>query len=180
MTETITIQGYEFPVQPRYKAGHTLTDLEAEALNQAYWDNLRNNFTNKVKAAKSQSGGLSEATHQDLVRQFEGYAQDYQFGQRRAAADPIYAQIEAQAVSLARTAIRDAMRQQGQKDAYSAEEIEAAAHDLVGTDPSFREKAQKAVEERRANAEAALRALLRPAGQNGTEADNSGQSGQSA
>jgi hypothetical protein len=67
------------------------------------------------------------------------------------------------------------MRQQGQKDAYTAEEIEAAAHDLVQTDPSFRQKAQKAVEERRANAEAALRALQRPAGQSGTNADNSGQ-----
>jgi hypothetical protein len=42
---TITIQGYEFPVHPRYKAGHTLSEPEAEALNQALWDNLRNNFT---------------------------------------------------------------------------------------------------------------------------------------
>jgi hypothetical protein len=46
---TITIQGYEFPVHPRYKAGHTLSEPEAEALNQALWDNLRNNFTNKIK-----------------------------------------------------------------------------------------------------------------------------------
>jgi hypothetical protein len=159
---TITIQGYEFPVHPRYKAGHTLSETEADALNQAYWDNLRNNFTSKVKAAKAQSGDLSEATLKDLIRQFEGYAQEYQFGQRRTAADPINAQVDAQALSLARTAIRDVMRQQGKKDAYTAEQVEAAAHELVGNDPTFRQKAEKAVAERRANAEAALRALQQP------------------
>jgi hypothetical protein len=181
MSETITIQGYEFPVQPRYNAGHTLSETEAEALNQAYWDNLRNNYTAKVKAAK-QNGSLSEEAHRDLIRQFEGYAQDYQFGQRRTAADPVHAQVEAQALSLARTAIRDVMRDQGKKDAYTAEQIEEAAADLIESDPSFRQKAEAAVRERRANADAALRALQSggtgQTGQNRTSPANSGQTGQ--
>jgi hypothetical protein len=158
MSETITIQGYEFPVTRRYEAGHKLDEVEADALNQAYWDNLRNNFTGKVKAAK-QGGALSDAALNDLISQFQGYSQEYQFGNRRSSADPTIAQVEAQALTLARTAIRDVMREQGKKDAFTAEQIEAAAIDLVEGDPTFRQKAQAAVAERKANAQRALQAL---------------------
>ena len=80
---TITIQKQLFNVPNRYAAGHVLTEGEANALNQTYHENLRNNFAGRVK-----EGG----DHATLQTELDAYAASYQFGERRGvSADAVLA-----------------------------------------------------------------------------------------
>ena len=69
-TQAITIAGARFTVPLRYAEGHVLTAGEANALNQTYLENCRNNLSGKAK-----DGTLT----QEIVDQ---YAASYVFGQR--------------------------------------------------------------------------------------------------
>ena len=69
-TQTITIAELQFTVPLRYAEGHVLTAGEANALNQTYLENCRNNLSGRAK-----DGTLT----QEIVDQ---YAASYVFGQR--------------------------------------------------------------------------------------------------
>lgn len=132
MTQTITISGRPFTVAPRYAEGHILTANEASALNQTYFENLRNNFAGKAK-----DGGSQE--------EFDTYASSYQFGVRSGGGgsrDP----IEVEAMALARDAVRKGIVAAGKKIAdFSAKAISEAAAKLLDRNPVYREKAAERV-----------------------------------
>lgn len=135
-SQTITIAEKSFEVTPRYAEGHTLTANEASALNQTYFENLRNNFAKKAK-----DGG----TQADL----DAYAASYKFGERTGGGsrDP----IEAEAMNLARDAIKRSITAKGGKISdYTAAAISNAAAKLVDSKPEYREKAKERVEQAKA------------------------------
>jgi hypothetical protein len=162
-TDMITIQGHDFPVSPRYEEGHQLTEVEADVLNQTYYENLRNNFAGRIKAARKEhnveEGTLPEHIYQSLQGDFLTYAKEYEFGVRRTSTGPGADPVRAAALTMARTAIKDALRGAKKLKDTPTEAIEAAAERLVASNPQFLEKARVAVEERRKNADAALQAL---------------------
>lgn len=140
MSHTITISGKAFNVEPRYAEGHVLTANEASALNQTYFENLRNNFAGKAKEGADQA-------------QFDEYVQSYQFGVRAAGGsrDP----VESEAMELARESVRDAIRRMGKKLAdFKASQISAAAEKLLASDKGaeLRQIARDRVEQMRAAA----------------------------
>lgn len=143
MTHTITISGKPFTVQPRYAEGHVLTANEAAALNQTFFENLRNNFAGKAKDGADQVA-------------FDEYVQSYQFGVRTGGGgsrDP----IEVEAMNLARDAVKDLIKKQGKNISdYSAKAISEAAAKLLDKDPSYRELAKRRVEELQSTAAATI------------------------
>jgi hypothetical protein len=141
MSHTITIAGKSFSIEPRYAEGHTLTANEASALNQTYFENLRNNFATKAKEGADQAS-------------FNEYVAAYQFGVRSAGGsrDP----IEAEAMDLARESVRDAIKRSGKKISdYTAAAISAAAEKLLAKPDKgaeLRELARQRVEQMRSAA----------------------------
>lgn len=91
MTKSITIQGIAFNAPSPYVAGHVLTEVESEVLNQTFAENLRNNFAPQVKDAKATNGEKLSSTVIDALQdEFELYAKSYQFGVRRVGEiDPV-------------------------------------------------------------------------------------------
>jgi ribosomal protein L16 Arg81 hydroxylase len=116
--QTITISGKQFNVAPRYAAGHTLTENEAQALNQTMFENLRNNFATKAKEGASQED-------------FDTYAASYQFGVRTGGGsrqDP----VRAEAMSLARDQVKAVIKAAGKNlSDYKAAAITTAAEKLL-------------------------------------------------
>src|SRR5262249_40466719 len=83
----LTIAGTQFHVVPRYSAGHVLTEGEAAALNQTFYEAVRNNNATKVAEGKIDQDGIT------------AYAESFQFGQRGAVVtDP----VESMAMVIAR------------------------------------------------------------------------------
>jgi hypothetical protein len=88
-TQSITILGLRFNVQPPYSAGHVCTKEEARALNQKRLESLRNRL-----AVTAKDRALTQAD-------VDAYAASYVFGERtarRRTNDP----VEAEALELAR------------------------------------------------------------------------------
>lgn len=161
-TDTITIQGHAFEVPVRYSEGHVLTAGEAQALNQTFHENLRNNFAKLVKDANEKAGieiakgddvqqDLPEDVKAELQSKLDENAEAYQFGVRapgsRVSADPVRRQAE----SLARGAIRAKLKEQGKT--ATKEQIEEAVEAILA-DPvrgeRFMDAARKAIEEAKA------------------------------
>jgi len=136
MTTTITIAGRQFTATPIYAAGHTLTENEANALNQVRFENLRNNFAPRAKEGASQED-------------FDAYAASYQFGVRTGGGsrlDP----VQAEAMSLAKDQIKSAIKAAGKNlSDYKAAAITAAAEKLLAgpKGDEIKELAKKRVEE---------------------------------
>ena len=103
--EQLTIAGQTFTLAPRYEEGHELTAGEASALNQTYFENVRNNCAKKVK---------DEGWTQEQV---SSYAEAYQFGLRVGGGsggerDPVMSE----ALRIAKSMIRDAIKAKGKKN----------------------------------------------------------------
>ena len=133
MAESITIQGETFSVSPRYKEGDTLSANEASALNQTYFENLRNNFANKVSAAKDNGTFDLEL----LQSEFDTYAEEYQFGVRTGGgrtADPVMSE----AMEIMRELVRKSIRKQGIKlaDVKAAQITEKAKAEFTKNSPA--------------------------------------------
>jgi len=143
MTHTITIAGKPFNVEPRYSEGSVLTANEASALNQTFFENLRNNFATKAKEGEGQEA-------------FDAYASSYQFGVRTGGGgsrDP----IQTEAMNLARDAVRALIKKSGKNISdYTGAAITAAATKLLENDPSYLELAKKRVEELQSAATSAI------------------------
>lgn len=162
MSHNITIAGKAFSVEARYSEGHTLSANEAAALNQTFFENLRNNFASKAKEG---------ATQED----FDAYALSYQFGVRTGGGgsrDP----IEVEAMRIARDQIRQTIKERGLNISdYSAESISTAASRLLERDPSIREIAKERVAQMQSAAKTSiddsLLSVLEPA--KPAEPDNS-------
>ena len=137
MSHSITIAGKPYNVEARFAEGHVLTANEASALNQTFFENLRNNFASKAKEGADQAA-------------FDEYAASYQFGVRTGGGgsrDP----IEVEAMSIARDTVKDMIRKAGKKlSDYSAAAISETAGKLLGHEvkgQEIRELAKKRVAE---------------------------------
>lgn len=136
MSETITIQGFDFTVPAPYEAGHPLTDNEASALNGLLHENLRNNFASKVKKAVEAAGEDGTPDLAALQTELDEYAAGYSFNLRRAGGgggvkrDP----VSNEAFKLAKDAIYAALKAKGKarKD-YTNEQISEAAEKLLAS-----------------------------------------------
>lgn len=153
MSETITIAGLQFKVNPPYTEGHRLNENEAATLNQTWNENIRNNFASKVKEGKE--AGLD---HDTLQAQLDEYASTYKFGVRTGGgrvSDP----VEAEALNIARNTVKEALRRKGKSlQDYTASAItDAAKRYLDGPNGErVREEAKRVVDARMAAAEEAL------------------------
>lgn len=136
--QTITISGTQYNVAPRYAEGHTLNANEAAALNQTYFENLRNNFAGKAKEGASQED-------------FDTYAGNYQFGVRTGGGGGSRDPIKVEAMNLARDAIKKSIQQSGKKISdYTGKAITAAAEALLEKNPAYLAKAAERVKEMQA------------------------------
>ena len=127
MSETITIAGEEVNITPRYFEGHVLTPNEASALNQTYFENVRNNLASTVKAAK-ETGSFDLAAFQTTV---DEYSAAYQFGVRTGggrSSDP----VKQAAMEIAREKVRAAITKAGLKASdYSAKAVSDKAAEVL-------------------------------------------------
>lgn len=154
--ETITIQGHDFNVAPKYAVGHVLTENEAATLNQTLFENLRNNFAKQVKDAKGEAEALTAEQLSQLQSKLDEYASKYEFGVRvssgpRAPADP----VGKEAFTIAKEAVKNAIRKKGANPSdYSAAQIaELAKGALEKHRDAFMAKARAAIAEREALAD---------------------------
>lgn len=138
--EQLTIAGKTFSLAPRYEEGHELTAGEASALNQTYFENVRNNCAKKVK---------DEGWDQD---QITNYAEGYQFGVRTGGGgggerDPVMSE----ATRIAKDIIRKKLKELGKKN-VDPKAIVTAAKALVEKNPKITELAKQRVAEAQAAA----------------------------
>lgn len=124
--KTIQIAGVNFEAPFKYAEGHVLTAVEAKALNQTRFENLRNNFATTVKA--SNEGKEGSVSADNLATTFAEYEAAYDFatpgagGSTSRTLDP----IEKEAFGLARDMVKAALAAKGRtysppKDASEAE-----------------------------------------------------------
>lgn len=121
----LTIAGQTFTVEPRYGEGHELTAGEASALNQTFFENIRNNMAKKVKDAL-EAGSFDASAFQQQITEYAG---EYQFGIRSSSGprDPVMSE----AMNLARAKIRELLKKSGKK--ADAEAVSAAAEKLLAS-----------------------------------------------
>jgi hypothetical protein len=144
--QEVTIAGEVFKIAPRYKEGDALSENEAAALNQTYFENIRNNMAKKVSDAKEGD----KFDFDDFQSEVTKYANEYEFGARRAAVprDPIMAE----AVKLARNAVKNAIISTKGAEAAAAtpaDEINRLATNLVNARPKYLTLAKEIVEARK-------------------------------
>lgn len=155
--QEITIAGEVFKIAPRYEEGHPLTENEAAALNQTFFENIRNNTANMVKEAKDK-GDFDIDVMQDLVT---AYATGYEFGARRGPAAP-KDPVMNEALKLAKKAISKALiTKYGKDHGKTAEEITDAARTLLDSPKGakYKEQAEQIVNLTRAAADEELAGL---------------------
>lgn len=159
---SITIQGLEFTAPQPYRAGpYELSEGEASALNQTLAENLRNNFAGRVKAAKDEyrkANGLGEDDDvpvsgldiEALQEEFDKYADEYEFGVRRAGGgtrtpvDP----VEREAHRIALDRVKEAFRKENVKiSSVPKERLNEIVKAVLGKYPDIREIAKRRVEE---------------------------------
>lgn len=125
--QEVTISGEVFKIAPRYSEGHSLTENEAAALNQTYFENIRNNMARGVADAK-EAGAFD---YDEFQKKITSYANEYEFGARRgpgAPRDPILSE----AFKLAKDAVTKAVIEKyGQRHGYAADMIAEKAREVL-------------------------------------------------
>ncbi len=138
--KTIQIAGVNFEAPFKYAEGHVLTAVEAKALNQTRFENLRNNFASTVKASVE---GKEGAVPQDqLAAKFAEYEAAYDFatpgsGTSTRSLDP----IEKEARALATEIVKQAFANKGR----SWNPPKEASEEQKATDKSQRDAAIESV-----------------------------------
>lgn len=127
--EQITIAGKIFNAPIRYEEGHELTPGEASALNQTYHENLRNNFAKRVKDA-DEEGSFDQDR---LQREFDAYAEQYQFGVRSGGGGASRDPVMQAAMSMAKTQIRAAVKRKYGKVTVDGSVITDKAKQLLAS-----------------------------------------------
>jgi hypothetical protein len=149
----ITIAGETHRVIQPYEEGHVLSVAEAQALNQTYAENIRNNMAPKLKAHKD--AGTYDA---DLFQsEVDAYTETYVFGFRPSrTGDPVMREALAIAKEKVLTAIANAGRK---KTDYTSEAITAKAHETVAKYPAILAEAKERVARSKSLGEVDLEAL---------------------
>src|SRR4051812_23750391 len=139
MPETITIAERPFQVPNPFAEGHVLTASQADALNQTFHENIRNNLAKKLKE-------VTDPTEAQKI--VDEYANDYEFGVRGGGGgsrDPVMTE----ALSMAREIVKRQLQKKGHKisgeGAVTAKEITALAKQALDKHPEWVESARETV-----------------------------------
>lgn len=165
--KSITIQGISFDASPKFVEGHVLTAIEAGALNQLRYENLRNNFAPDVRAAKvavaadlgyfkeedgKQVPDADQVSTDDLDldalrADFAAYEAEYEFGAPRTGGAPrITDPVEREANSIARSLIRAAAQAKGIKvSSIKKDRMDALVAEAIRSKPDIMEEAKRRV-----------------------------------
>lgn len=147
-TQSIVIQKQVFEAPAPYSEGHTLNPNEAAALNQLFAENLRNNFSAKMRRAAEDDTTLTQ-------EEFWAYAETYEFGIRSLRSGTVRDPVASEERRLAAAAVRKAIMKRGHKVKDVPEEtFEAYVNSAVDTG-KFRQQAEIIVAEK-ANAKVEL------------------------
>lgn len=139
----IKIQDIIFSCPRPYAEGMTLTAGEAQALNQTFAENIRNNTAALVKQRnelqeKADRGedvnGSKVKTDEELKEEFEEYATTYQFGVRSARGVTVSANpVEREARRIAMEQIKNALKAKNISiKSVDDEKMEALVSQLAG------------------------------------------------
>lgn len=109
--ETYTIAGEAFTIAQPFSEGHVLTAGQAGALNQVFAENMRNNLAGKVREAKE----ANTFDAQVFQAQLDDYMAEYEFGVRTGGGGRTSDPVQAEAMALARDAVRRAIVKKGHK-----------------------------------------------------------------
>lgn len=145
---TITIKGATFIAPEPYVEGAVLTANEAAAMNQLLHENLRNNFSKKVEVAlEAVNGAVGDLDMDDLQKQFNDYAEGYEFGVRRAGAKVSVDPVERELYKLAAQLLRKALKSKNvDVKTVSEEKFDELVAGVIERTPALREEAVLKVE----------------------------------
>lgn len=152
-TIDITIQGLIFPLDVKYAEGHVLTAAEANALNSARNDSIRNNMAPRIKTA--QESGL---TPEQIREMYDTYVASFAFTSRPAKRQPAD-KVKQKAYELAERRIRALLAQKTELkpwDQYTEDQQEILIIKLLEKHPEINEEAKRQVETMKAQALAIL------------------------
>lgn len=140
--EQITIAGQAFLVPNPYEVGHVVTAGEADALNQTFHENVRNNLATKIK--EGVEAGKSAEDLQALVNE---YSEKYEFGVRTGGGGRSSDPVRSRAMDIARDKVKGALQKKGEKISnYSAKQISEAASNALDKHPEWTELAKRQIE----------------------------------
>lgn len=119
-TRVIRCQGFELSAPQPYSEGHTVTQNEANVLNQTLVENLRNNFASRLRSRQEEAAQNGETYSPDLNElqaEFDEYIAGYEFGVRPAGGGGgrAYSPEEREARKLARQTVSAAIQAKGHK-----------------------------------------------------------------
>ena len=161
-TRVISIQGIDFEAPAPYAEGHPLTANEAVALNGLFGENLRNNFSAKVKAAqKAATEAGSEVDVAALRNEFVAYSVGYEFNGKRQSAHTPADPVAKEAVKIAKSLILAALRKKG-IDPKTLEEgkLDELVSGILTNKPEITEEARRRIAATQEVASDALAGLI--------------------
>lgn len=137
---TLTVNGRYFQLELPYSAGMTINAGEANALNSAYKDGVRNRFAPKLKALEQ-----ARVSDEDIDAEFRAAAADFSFNPipgRRRSVDKVTEMTHQLAVEFCRAA---ALRAKVPIDwnALSTDQQEAMVVRALSLNPQLREEAER-------------------------------------
>lgn len=141
-----TIGGRIFQVPEPFAEGHTLTEGQADALNQVLRENVRNNLAKK-----------EDLTQADI----DDYVEKYEFGVRTGGGGRVVDPIMREALTMAVDKIKEAIRSRSdlRLSDYKAADITGLAKQYLDKHPEVIEEARSIVERKQRVADATLEGL---------------------
>lgn len=148
-----TIKGVRLEVPTPFLEGHVLLVNEANVLNQTYIENIRNNCSGLVAELIEKAGGIENLDMATVQAAIDAYCVEYIFGQSRGGGFRSSDPVEAEAMSIARAKVREAIVKKGLKlKDVPAAKITEIARDVLKKNPKLYETAKRAVTDREAAA----------------------------
>lgn len=154
----ITVQGVTLEAPAPYAEGHTVTANEAAVLNQTLSENLRNNFSRRVKKVVEEAGGEDQVDLKALQKEFDAYIAEYEFGVRRTGGgQPKLSPEEREARNIAKDTVKDGIKAKGYKITdVPASKINELADSLVEKDSFYMEEAKRRIKAKQKAAEQSI------------------------
>jgi hypothetical protein len=161
-TQSLVINGLTFTINSPYLPGHVITPGEARALNQTRAENLRNNFSKTVQAAKGEGATVSDEVKAELDAKLAAYEAEYSFekvrvaGTRTTHVDP----VEKETFRLATQFVEAALNAKKLKRSdIKPDNFKELVAQVIAKKPEIREQARLHVEALSALGHSAIDAL---------------------
>lgn len=145
-SKEFTIAKVKFNLAPRYAEGHVLTANEANAMNQTFFENIRNNLSKLVKESLDPNSE-KPLTVEELQTKVDEYAAAYVFGAGRSTSNAIVRDpVDKEALRLARNALAAYLKKIGKKKEDLTEEAYDNALAKIANSEEIRKQAQTIVD----------------------------------